>query len=130
MLCLSRKRIVVTKDQPHGPGLSVPMFNWSGTLFYVCLRYTLSLNLHRHTPPLTYISIQPIFFTSCCVKLFYLPFPSKRLKSIFSISKQQLASLREFMRTLKRIRPRLAKFSLFSILIDFNDKFKNKKYYY
>ena len=26
MLCLSRKRIVVTKDWPHGPGRSVPMF--------------------------------------------------------------------------------------------------------
>ena len=26
MLCLSRKRMVVTKDQPHGPGRSVPMF--------------------------------------------------------------------------------------------------------
>ena len=26
MLCLSRKRMVVTKDRPHGPGRSVPMF--------------------------------------------------------------------------------------------------------
>ena len=25
MLCLSRKRMVVSKDQPHGPGRSVPM---------------------------------------------------------------------------------------------------------
>ena len=25
MLCLSRKRMVVTKDRPHGPGRSVPM---------------------------------------------------------------------------------------------------------
>ena len=25
--CLSRKRMVVTKDRPHGPGCSVPMFN-------------------------------------------------------------------------------------------------------
>ena len=25
MLCLSQKRIVVTKDRPHGPGHSVPM---------------------------------------------------------------------------------------------------------
>ena len=26
MLCLSRKRMVVTKDRPHGPGRSVPIF--------------------------------------------------------------------------------------------------------
>ena len=26
MLCLSRKRMVITKDRPHGPGPSVPVF--------------------------------------------------------------------------------------------------------
>ena len=68
MLCLRRKRIVVTKDRPHGPGHSIPMFkSWVWRpLGYPSAQNSVLSNVFVHgsdrTPPHTAIwcTYQPL----------------------------------------------------------------------